>query len=185
MAIIIRLTLPDELCLNAVCRERRHKNLARCWAPSARSERRPRDYFPRGFRFSGIWSGHVAAKTGRPSSYTQEVADEICMMIADGKSLDATLRVKGMPSRGTVIRWTQDNPQFQADYARAREHQADTFADAVVQIADNPKLTPENKRVMIDARKWAAGKQRPTKYGDKVELGGNFVVKLEQDSTKL
>ena len=71
------------------------------------------------------------------------------------------------------MKWLAKDENLVAQYARARELQAEYFADAVVQIADDKKLAPEHKRVMIDARKWVAGKQAPKKYGEKLDANIN------------
>ena len=109
-----------------------------------------------------------AAKTGRKSSFDQAVADQVCERIALGESLRAICSEKGMPCRMTVFKWIRDFPSFADQYARAREDQAESFADDVVRIADQ-ELDPNRARVRIDARKWAAGKLKPKVYGDKVQ----------------
>lgn len=109
------------------------------------------------------------AKTGRPSGYSEEVAGTICMEIMAGKSLRTICAMEGMPAASTVYAWLGQYPEFSAQYARAREVQADMLADEIIEIADSD-LDPNRARVMIDARKWLAGKLRPKKYGDRVEL---------------
>lgn len=44
------------------------------------------------------------------------------------------------------------------------------FADSVVPIADDDTLKPEDRKVRIDARKWAASKFNPSAYGDKLDV---------------
>ena len=116
-----------------------------------------------------------AAREGRPSTFTQEVADRICLELMGGKSLRSTCAGAGMPCPTTVYNWLVQYPAFMEHYARAREVQTDVLADEVITIADT-EPDPHKARVMIDARKWLAGKLRPKKYGDRVEvehLGGN------------
>lgn len=100
-----------------------------------------------------------------------------------------------MPDRSTVFRWlnTPSLERFCDQYARAREAQADRFAEEILQIADDGKndtYVDENgvKRVdqdnvnrsklRVDARKWLASKLAPKKYGDKqqVEMSGSLDV---------
>lgn len=80
-----------------------------------------------------------------------------------------------MPSAETVRRWLADESyaQFRGQYARAREDQADTYADEIVTIADEA-TDPALARLQMDARKWVASKLAAKKYGDKVqtELSG-------------
>jgi len=122
---------------------------------------------------------------GRPSSFTQEVADTICERLADGESMRAICSEDGMPSTSMVCRWLASNETFREQYARARELQADALFDDVLTIADNGRNDwmernfgeetrwVENGEAIrrsvlrIDARKWMAGKLQPKKYGDK------------------
>lgn len=111
----------------------------------------------------------AALKTGRPSSYSEDVADTICQELMAGKSLREICAVEGMPSSTTVFRWLEQYSEFRGLYARAREVQADVLADEIIEIADT-ETDPNRARVMIDARKWLASKLRPKRYGDRVEL---------------
>lgn len=129
--------------------------------------------------------------TGRPSEFTQEIADAICERIADGESLRSICTDDDMPNKATVFRWLAKNPDFSDQYARARETQADTLFDECLDIADdgrNDWVERERKdgttyialneeaiarsRLRLDARKWMAGKLRPKVYGDKMALTG-------------
>jgi hypothetical protein len=65
------------------------------------------------------------------------------------------------------MRWLGENAHFRERYARARECQAEVFADSITLIADG-EGDPNDKRVRIDARKWIASKLLPKKYGDRV-----------------
>ena len=112
-------------------------------------------------------------KTGRPSSYTEKLADEICERIADGEALHIMCQEPEMPSAATVYRWLEDNISFRDKYARARSRQADKLAAEIVDIADavpsKDKGALEKARLRMDARKWAASKLAPKKYSDKVQ----------------
>ncbi|MCO8017510.1 hypothetical protein NI456_01430 [Brevundimonas diminuta] len=108
----------------------------------------------------------------RPLEFNEAVADAICERLADGESLRSICRDDEMPAKSTVFKWLGLIPAFADQYARARETQADSLADDIVDIADDKKLEPNDKRVRIDARKWLAGKLRPKAYGDKVAVVG-------------
>ena len=112
-----------------------------------------------------------ANRPGRPTLYTDEIAEAICQGIADGKSLRTVCEDENLPSRETVRRWLRDNESFRGQYARAREEQADYYADDIVEIADT-ESDPQKARVRIDARKWTASKLKPKKYGDRVAVTG-------------
>jgi len=118
---------------------------------------------------------------GRPTDYSQEIADQICERIADGESLRKICAEDDMPNKATVFRWLAAHEAFSDQYAHARDSQADTLFDDVLAIADqydtlsealNPDLI-QRAKLRIDARKWMAGKLRPKKYGEKLELSGD------------
>jgi len=122
---------------------------------------------------------------GRPSIFTQEIADAICDKLADGESLRKICLADDMPGKATVFRWLATDKTFQDQYARAREAQADTLADEILDIADdgsNDFMGDDEKyngdavqrsRLRVDARKWLAGKLRPKVYGDKTLIGSD------------
>ena len=122
----------------------------------------------------------------RPSSYTQEVADEICERIACSESLKSIVREEGKPSEMTVMRWLRANDAFREQYARARADQADSDADLVTDIGirvQRGELDAAAARVAMDCAKWSAGKRNAKKYGDKVDLNhggqaGNPIMML-------
>lgn len=122
----------------------------------------------------------------RPSKYSKALDNKICKGIAEGKSLVKTLSPKAMPSKATVYRWLASNDQFRDNYTHAREIQADHFADEVVEIADNEKDYQKAKN-RIDARKWAAGVQKPKVYGNRqhIEHGGEVAVSYEDRIKRL
>lgn len=110
------------------------------------------------------------ARKGRPSSYTQAVADDICVRLAEGEPITRICRDPNMPDLKTVYLWLRSFPEFLQQYARAREDQADTYAADTIAIADQAK--PEEAqvaRLRIDARKWYAGKIRPKVYGERIQ----------------
>jgi len=112
---------------------------------------------------------------GRPSSYTDDIAREICERIANGESLRRICLDEHMPSRITVHAWLLDDryAEFLTKYTRARELQAENFADEMTDIADFGEVDKDHinrDRLRIETRKWIASKLKPKKYGDRVEL---------------
>lgn len=126
---------------------------------------------------------------GRPSVRTPENAAKICAGLAVGLSLRSVCKQDGMPDIATVIRWLADDEEFRAQYARAREDQADAMAEELLEIADdgsNDWMEREGKdksigwvlngehvqrsRLRVDARKWLMSKTKPKKYGDKIDV---------------
>jgi len=122
----------------------------------------------------------------RPVEYTEDIAEEVCWRLAHGESLVSICRDDHLPHCATIYRWLARFPLFCEMYARAREDQADTNADEILQIADEmpPEFTDEKGRTYldqtfiqwqknrIDARKWTAAKLKPRKYGDRMAVEG-------------
>ncbi|HHA1412828.1 MULTISPECIES: hypothetical protein [Enterobacter cloacae complex] len=44
-------------------------------------------------------------KIGRPSDYSEELAESIRLRLAEGESLRSVCRDDGMPCKQTVLRW--------------------------------------------------------------------------------
>ena len=129
---------------------------------------------------------------GRPTDYTDELATEICARLVSGEPLTAICRAEHMPDVRTVYRWLMVHDNFCQMYMIAREDQADTYADEIIDIADTPQLGTviktkpdgsqevregdmiEHRRLRVDARKWVAAKLKPRKYSEKLmqELTG-------------
>lgn len=116
------------------------------------------------------------AKTGRPSSYTKEIADQVCEHIAAG-GFATDLQRFGLPSHTTIAKWQNENEEFAAAYARAREQRGETFAQQIIEIADT-EPDAQAARNRIDARKWIAGKLFPRVYGDtqRVDINQQITV---------
>ena len=132
------------------------------------------------------------SKMGRPSGYSKEIADTICTRLGLGESLRAICRDPEMPSQSVIYKWLQVHEDFVEQYARARDLQADTHFDMITDIADEtPETVPvydkegnvidikldsayiQWQRQRIEARKWAAMKLKPKKYGDRQILAGD------------
>lgn len=107
---------------------------------------------------------------GRPTDYTPELTARICERLAVGESLRSICRDDEMPSMASIFLWLSKHPEFSEQYARAREAQAESHADRIVEIADDDTIDPNHKRIMVDARKWVASKLKPKRYGDKAEV---------------
>jgi len=134
---------------------------------------------------------------GRPSTYTVELAREICERIAHGEVLNQICRDEHMPARPTVIGWLRAHPEFDAEYIRSREQMMDIWAEEVVEISEdgtndwmereiangrvvtvtNAEATARSK-LRVDSRKWLLSKLRPETYGDsqRIDLKGKITL---------
>lgn len=101
-----------------------------------------------------------------------------------------------------VMRWLSEQPAFRDQYARAREAQADYWAEEIVDIADdgtNDYVEKERSdgstyeavdqehinrsRLRVDTRKWLMARMAPKKYGDKIqqELSGSLEIRASKE----
>lgn len=114
----------------------------------------------------------MAKKTGRPSVYSEAVADEILRRMAEGETLSAICHEEGMPARSTVSLWAiKDEPVgFSDRYERARMLQALAIGEDAIDIADDRSDEANSRRVRVDTRKWFASKMHPAKFGDSAAL---------------
>lgn len=131
-----------------------------------------------------------ALKPGRPSDYTQAVADEILRRLAAGETLRGICRDEHLPHEATVRGWAlEDREGFKQRYSEAREIGYHSMADEVLEIVDDGRndwmkredgsdvVNSENiqrSRLRFDGRRWLLSKALPKIYGDKItqELTG-------------
>lgn len=114
---------------------------------------------------------------GRPTDFTSELANAICERLADGESLRSICRADAMPNKATVFRWLAADEAFSDQYARARESQADSLFDEMLEIADSATIADavqvQQAKLKVETRKWMAGKLRPKAYGEKQTVDVN------------
>lgn len=135
-------------------------------------------------------------KTGRPSKYNPEIAQEICEQLSDGIPLRQICKQEGYPSYRAVYRWMVADEDLSSHIARAREVGYDLMAEECLEIADNLKMGKRttfssgagededsmtvveedmlgHRRFQVDTRLKLLAKWNPKKYGDKVQVGGD------------
>lgn len=140
--------------------------------------------------------------------YTIDKAIDICEWIAKGKSLNSYCEQENTPALSTIYKWLIEQDQFSKLYTRAREDQADTLADQIIDIADdsekdfvdaglgeNDNGTPivklfnsehvQRSKLRVEARKWVAAKLKPRKYGDKITQAVEGNLNITVDPIKL
>ena len=123
----------------------------------------------------------MAAKKGRPSTYTPELAKQICDLLSSGLSLRKTCLALEI-SKSMVLRWLKDEDKadFKAQYALAFDDKIEIWADESIDIADDGTndYYPDKKgiwrfdmenvhraRLRVDTRKFFLERMRPKKYG--------------------
>lgn len=118
--------------------------------------------------------------------YSDAMVDRMCERIGKGLSLRQVCKRRGMPHFVTFLSWVAKMPAVEAKYAEAMRMRAEWHADGIIKLADEKPeyvtTTDENgatttridpawvnrQRLRIDARKWAAAKLYPKKYGERV-----------------
>lgn len=137
---------------------------------------------------------------GRPSTYTPELAAQLCKMLASGMSLRTACKEPDMPDMSTVFNWMRLHEGFSLQYMRAKEESADALVEEMLDIADDGtndwieargtngevygwkenSEAIQRSRLRVDTRKWIASKLKPKRYGEKLALtdpdGGAFTV---------
>lgn len=117
--------------------------------------------------------------TGRPSTFTQEIADKICERLSNGEPLAVICRDDGMPCDDTVRNWAKASEQLSRAIACAREVGFDVIAWRARQTLrgktdeDGGESTGDVQRDKAIAEfdlkllsKWSP------RYGDKVAVTG-------------
>jgi hypothetical protein len=121
-------------------------------------------------------------KNGRPSEFTQKIADSVCFEIATGKSLRTVCKGEEMPAISTVFNWFSKYPKFVEQYARACQERTEAHMEQLLDFGDEALLEARSAdpkasgavvqavRLKADNLKWAMSKMKPKKYGDKVDV---------------
>ena len=135
----------------------------------------------------------AAKKTGRPSKYTPEIAQEVFHRISTGEPLLQICADERMPQRQTFYDWLARDDSLSVQFARAREEGCEAMADETLVIADErPEINPiidskTGEVIRIDLSSAYIAWQRnrietrlkllacwsPAKYGTKVQMGGD------------
>lgn len=106
-----------------------------------------------------------------------ETGKPLRQIITDTKGLGAA----------TFYKWLDESEPMRKRYARAKELAAEALYDEMLEIARTPVKGTEitdgplgvtvktadalgHRRLLIDTIKWRLGKERPEKYGDKLDV---------------
>lgn len=129
----------------------------------------------------------MAKRRGRPSTYTEAVADEVVEWISEGKTLRDYCRQEGKPARRTIDDWRAKDEAFAARIARARDDGFDVLAEECLTIANTPMLgetvTDEDgkqkvvtadmlhhRKLQIETRLKLLAKWDPRRYGERQQI---------------
>lgn len=136
------------------------------------------------------------AETGRPTIFTQELADVICELLAMGWSMRKVVEQGEeetgvqMPAIRTIFKWLRENESFMHQYARAKEEAVEAEMELANDIAEDGRNdwmeiqdkngtvvgwrvngeAVQRSKLRVDLIKWKASKLKPRKYGEKLDL---------------
>lgn len=133
---------------------------------------------------------------GRPSLYSEKIANEICERLSHGEPLAHICCDSHMPKVRTVSGWKESHPTFLADFARARDEGFDAIAAECLEIANTQvkgeirKNTPKgievttedmlgHRKLQIETRLKLLAKWDPKRYGDKLDLNANVAGEIK------
>jgi hypothetical protein len=124
-----------------------------------------------------IFSGANIVSDPKPAKpkvvFTQELADKICDLRAEGRSLRWICLQEGMPGRDTFRLWRNERPELAAQYARACDDGDDAAIEERLDRLRDPNLRPEDvqrERCAFDGVKWYVSKTQARKYGDRLDV---------------
>lgn len=148
----------------------------------------------------------------RTASEIETLFKKILTRIEDGTPLRQIIATTPGLGSATFYKWLEESKSMQKRYARAKELAAEALYDEMLEIARTPVEATEvtdgplgvtvktadalgHRRLLIDTIKWRLGKERPEKYGDKLDVtSGNkalavpaivgMVIKNEVASTE-
>lgn len=127
---------------------------------------------------------------------TVALFNQVIDRISNGDTLKGAARALGFDEGAWRYR-ISTNDKLSTRYAKAREQQAEAWADSIVEIADdgtNDTKTIETKdggydvadhewiarsKLRVDTRKWLMAKLVPKRYGEKVEIDNKGTITHE------
>jgi hypothetical protein len=81
--------------------------------------------------------------------------------------------------------WLRQHEDFDQKFRRAELDRGDFAADQSLEIADDPSIPSDQKRVMVDLRKWLAERMNRRKYGATEPIKADMVLDDDQRIAEL
>jgi hypothetical protein len=116
------------------------------------------------------------------TEFSEEVATDFCLRLADLGSVQKVCATEGMPSKATAFAWLRTKPSFLVMYQAAREDYAEgVFDELRLLMAEVPPKDAHDrtdmgavrdKEVKIRTLQWMLGRLSPKKYSERMELVG-------------
>lgn len=129
---------------------------------------------------------------GRPTTFTQEIADEIITRIIEGETMSAVCKDPRMPTAKCVWEWRNRYPDFGKALAGAREERTQGWLDASTDLIKSAQSkvsaaqAPGEASAMVaaikmesDHYKWLASKEIAL-YRDKTAVEHSGKIQTEE-----
>ena len=124
----------------------------------------------------------VKKTRGKPTVFSKARAQEIIDLVLEERTIREICSLAHMPTKPTLFKWLDDNPDFRDTFEHAKQFLADILIDDIKEIADDarndfmmtkkgPKLNKEavmRSKLRVDARFRLAEKLFPRRFGSKV-----------------
>ena len=110
---------------------------------------------------------------GRPTIKTPELIEQICLLVAHGRSIKSIGEQEDMPDAKSIWTWLNRDEEFLLIYTRAIQARAIIHAeriDELAEMATRGEIPADVARVAIDAKKWTASRLLPKIYGDRTQV---------------
>lgn len=102
---------------------------------------------------------------GRPTDYTEELADAFCNRVASGRSVASVCADMDMPVPDTIYRWKRQKQEFSDKLSHAREDRLEAYGDRMLalgaRVIDEGDLDPQRVNAAVNAIDKAAKLQAP------------------------
>jgi len=118
---------------------------------------------------------------GRPTTYSPEMADYVCKIIAThpyGMNKLAKMYEK-FPNTSTLYAWIFDHPEFSRQYLEAKRLQSNVLADSMLDLPEEIPISYDKDgsekidsgmlgkaKLDYEIKKWHASKMAPKIWGD-------------------
>lgn len=119
-------------------------------------------------------------KLGRPTTYTEKLANTICERIAEGESVRSIARDSTMPAASTIFKWRLELPIFSEQYDKAKDIGLEVRAEELDEIAATYEDLNRAK-LIIDTHKWNMSKLKPKRFGDKLDVDMTKKILITDD----
>lgn len=111
--------------------------------------------------------------------YSPLLADHICSLIAEGKTLVDISRMPGYPPYSTIARWRRQHPEFQTMYKLARGDRAEIYFHKIMEQVEQAQANSDEialARLKTDIYKFAAKVCAPEDFAEKTTIDAKVAV---------